>query len=207
MVSEPQARDAPVVDDTIAATGPWLPDTGISRAIDRVLNWLGSLFSWLWPLLVLAIVVNVVARYALASNFGQLEELQWHLYAAAFLVGLSYAVVSDTHIRVDVLYGQFAPRTKAWVELIGLVIFVAPFVYLVLRYAWPFAVAAFEIGERSPNPSGLPHRFLLKGFLFVAFVLLALAFFSRLTRVTALLFGIPRPRRVADPSEARAPWS
>ncbi len=176
--------------DTGAAA---LPHTALSRRIDGALNLLGSLASWLWIAVVVAIVVNVVYRYILRNNIGQLEELQWHLYATAFLVGLAYTVVHDEHVRVDVVYGSRSLRTKAWVDFLGILIFALPFALFILYYAWPFVVASYVAGERSQNPSGLPYRFLIKGVLLVAFSLLILAFLSRLTRTTAYLFGFPKP--------------
>ncbi len=177
------------------APAPSLPHTRFSAAVDGALDRIGSLASWLWLAIIAAIVVNVVWRYALENNIGQLEELQWHLYAVAFLIGLSYAVVSDQHVRVDVVYGSRSLRTQAWIDLVGIVVFALPFVILVLRYGIPFVVTSYESGERSNQPSGLPYRFLIKGALVVAFALLLLAFLSRLSRLTAFLFGWPRPTR------------
>ncbi len=175
-----------------------LPHTRISRVLDRFIDRIGAAASWLWLAIIAAIVINVVARYVLRSNIGQLDELQWHIFAVAFLIGLSYAVTSDQHIRIDMLYGRWSPRTKAWIDLIGILIFAAPFVFIVLRYGVPFTATAmdwpdFQNLERSDQPSGLPYRFAIKGALALAFALLAIAFFSRLTRATALLFGFPRP--------------
>jgi len=175
------------------AESPTLPHTRFSAAVDGALERIGSLASWLWLAIIAAIVVNVVYRYALENNIGQLEELQWHMYAVAFLVGLSYTVVSDQHVRVDLIYGGRSLRTQAWIDLVGIVVFALPFVFLVLRYGVPFVIASYETGERSNQPSGLPYRFLIKGALVVAFGLLLAAFLSRLSRVTALLFGYPRP--------------
>jgi len=179
------------------AAAPTLPHTRFSAAVDGALERIGSLASWLWLAIVAAIVVNVVYRYALENNIGQLEELQWHLYAVAFLIGLSYAVISDQHVRVDLVYGGRSLRTQAWIDLVGIVVFALPFVILVLRYGVPFVLTAYESGERSNQPSGLPHRFLIKGALVVAFGLLLAAFVSRLSRLTAYLFGFPRPLAAA----------
>lgn len=186
------AAEPPVVE--AAASGDFLPETGFSQIVDRVIGWIGTGVSFLWPLIMLGIVGNVIARYALAANIGQLEELQWHLYAVAFLFGLAYAASRDQHIRIDVFYAAFPNSVKAWVELFGLLLFALPFTYLILRYAWPFLVASYEIGERSEQPSGLPYRWIVKSALFFAFALLAVTFLARLSRVTARLFGFPRPR-------------
>lgn len=185
-------RDPPVIEDV--SSQDFLPETAFSRVADGFIGMVGTAVSFLWPAVMLAIVGNVIARYALASNIGQLEELQWHLYAVAFLFGLAYAASRDQHIRIDVLYAGFSPRLKTWVELIGLLVFAIPFTFVILRYAWPFLVASFEINERSEQPSGLPLRWIIKSMLFFAFALLAVAFASRLSRVTARLFGFPRPR-------------
>ncbi len=171
----------------------YLPHTGPSKALDGLIGGIGHLVSWLWIAVLLAIVVNVIWRYALHNNIGQLEELQWHLYSIAFLFGLSYAVVSDQHVRIDLLHDVLGPKLKGWIELIGILVFAIPFVSVVLWYSVPFVVTSFEHGESSVNPSGLPHRFLVKGALTVGFALLVLAFLSRLLRIMSLLFGLPKP--------------
>ncbi|MEO1092990.1 MAG: TRAP transporter small permease subunit [Pseudomonadota bacterium] len=175
------------------AAAPTLPHTRFSTVVDGIVNRIGAVASWLWILIIAAIVINVVYRYALRNNVGQLEELQWHLYAVAFLIGLSFTVASDQHVRVDIVYGRRSLRAKAWIDLIGILVFALPFVLLVLWYGVPFVEAAFVAAERSDQPSGLPHRFLIKAALPAAFVLLLAAFLARLSRLTALLFGFPKP--------------
>ena len=110
-----------------------------------------------------------------------------------FLVGLSYCVVSDTHVRVDVLHTGFSLRKKAWIELFGILFFLLPFIILVVNYAVPFVIRSWEMGEISDAPGGLPYRWAIKSFLFFGFVLLLVAAVARLSRVTSLLFRFPRP--------------
>ena len=172
-----------------------LPHTGFSRLVDRGVVAIGDAVSWLWLAIIAAIVVNVVYRRLLDNNIGQLEELQWHLYSAAFLVGIAYCVITDQHVRVDVLHARFRPGLKAWIELIGLVLLAIPFVVFVIYHAIPFVQVAWERNERSINPSGLPFYWIIKSVLLIAFVVLALAMLSRLSRVTCYLFGLPRPYR------------
>ena len=83
-----------------------LPRTTISNALDAGIRAVGDVVSWLWAAIILIILVNVVLRYAFGEGRVELEELQWHLYAVGFLVGLSYCVQSDTHVRVDVFHGS-----------------------------------------------------------------------------------------------------
>lgn len=174
--------------------GP-LPHTAISWVLDLVVRKIGDWASWLWAILVVIIVGNVVLRYAFGEGRVELEELQWHLYAFGFLIGLSYCMVSDGHVRVDVFHMKFRPRTKAWVELFGILLFLFPFIALVLIYGVPFVIQAYELMEGSDAPGGLPYRWVVKSALVIGFGLLAVSGFSRLTRATSLLFGFPRPYR------------
>ena len=170
-----------------------LPITYISSILDRFVLVIGQSVSWLWLVVLAAIVINVIWRYALHHNLGQLEEFQWHVYSVAFLFGLSYCVATDQHIRIDFLQARFSPKLKAWIEFLGILVFAFPFIFLVFRYAIPFAVAAYEIGEKSEQPSGLPYRWIIKSVLCLSFGLLFVAMFSRLSRVTCFLFGYPKP--------------
>ncbi|MGP9822229.1 TRAP transporter small permease subunit [Salinarimonas sp. NSM] len=170
-----------------------LPETAISRPLDAIVRVVGEAFSWIWAILIVLIVGNVVLRYAIGTNFVALEELQWHLYAIGFMMGLSYTLLMDGHVRVDVIAERWSHRRRAWVELLGLLLFVGPFIYVVVAYGLPFVERSWNLNETSPAPGGLPARWFIKSFIITAFAFLGLAAFSRLTRVTAFLFGAPRP--------------
>lgn len=165
-----------------------LPDTRVSRIIDPALAAIGRAISWVWLILLVIIVVNVVLRYAFGEGRIEFEEIQWHLYSAGFLLGLSYAYISDAHIRVDVLHERLHPRTRAWIELYGIVVLLLPFITLVLIYSVPFVVQSYQVGEVSQAPGGLPFRWLMKAVLPAGFLLLLLAVISRLSRVWSFLF-------------------
>lgn len=166
-----------------------LPATPLSRAIEACVHRIGDAVSWIWLLLLGVIVLNVVLRYAFASGRIELEELQWHLYAAGFLCGLSYCIPSDSHIRVDFLSDRMRPRTRAWIELYGLLLLVLPFVALVVAFAGPFVAEAWRQGEVSASAGGLPARWLVKAALPAGMALVGLAAVARIARVGRLLFG------------------
>lgn len=192
MPLDSRTRSSPV-GETLARERSRLPETLLSWHLDRWLLRLGRIFSWLWLLLVAVILSNVILRYSFGEGRIELEELQWHLYAAGFLVALSMALVTDDHIRVDLLHERFSPRTQAWIELYGTLLLLLPFLLLVLIFALPFAGLALVTGEVSQAPGGLPHRWLIKAFLPFSFLLLLLAALARLSRATCLLFGWPQP--------------
>jgi TRAP-type mannitol/chloroaromatic compound transport system permease small subunit len=171
------------------------PRTRASDAIDMIVRGIGGVFNAIWIVLVLLIVTNVVMRYALGTNFIAMEEMQWHLYAIGILIGLGYAVSHDAHVRVDVLAEHFMPRTRAWIEFIGIIVLVAPFILVVITSAIPFVQRSYALNEVSAAPGGLPYRWMIKAVIVVAFAYLGLAFVSRFIRVCTFLFGAYPVRR------------
>ncbi len=169
-----------------------LPRNRISNSIDRIIVTAGDLASWLWPILVIVTVLQVVLRYGFGQGSIMFEELQWHIYAVGFMIGLSYCADVDRHVRVDVIAEKFPLRTRGWIELIGLATFLLPFALIVAYEGVAYAKSAFDFHEVSAAPGGLPYRWILKSFITIAFTLLSLTAFSRLTRCTTLLFGFPK---------------
>jgi TRAP-type mannitol/chloroaromatic compound transport system permease small subunit len=169
-------------------SGIALPTTGFSRGVDRVIGWFGEVASALWIVLVLVIVVQVVARYAFGMGSIMMEELQWHLYAIGFMLGLAFTEVRERNVRIDVLAERWNPRTRLWIELFGIAGLLLTFTFFIIWFALPFFVSSWELKEVSAAPGGLPYRWFLKSFIVTAFVLLALAGLSRLSRVWAALF-------------------
>ena len=165
-----------------------LPDTAISRRVDPVLVRIGHSISWLWLLLLVVIVLNVVLRYVFGEGRIELEEIQWHIYSTGFLLGIGYTFKVDGHVRVDVVHERLSPRVQVWLELYGIALCVLPFTALVLIYSVPFVAASYNLGEVSVSPGGLPYRWLIKSILFIGFALLLLAAVSRLSQVWAYLF-------------------
>lgn len=165
------------------------PHNRFSIWVDRQLNWIGESVSWLWLMLLGVIVLNVVMRYAFGEGRIEFEEIQWHLYAIGFLLGLSYANVSDSHVRVDVVRARLKPRHQAWIELYGILLLLLPFLALIIFYAIPFVQYSYLNAEVSEAPGGLPFRWLIKSFLIVGFSLLLLSSIARLSRVWGYLFG------------------
>ena len=183
MNSQPLNADAPVA----GPSGIALPITAFSRTVDRLINWVGEFASLLWTILMLVIVFQVVLRYVFGLGSIMLEEVQWHLYAVGFLLGLSFTEVHERNVRIDVLAEGWSQRTRLWIELFGICCFLLSFSLIVVWFAIPFVVTSWQLNEVSASPGGLPWRWALKSFLVTAFVLLALAGMGRLTRVWAAL--------------------
>ncbi len=172
-----------------------LPTTRLSQWLDSILAAIGKSASWLWVVVTAVIIWAVVGRYVFGQGSVFLEEVQWHLAGTGWLLGLAYTLVVDDHVRVDVLHERMSLKAQGWVELLGLLILLLPFLGLAVYEMVPYAIRSWELGETSQAPAGLSHRWVLKAVLALSFALLLLAAVSRLFKVTALLFGFPRPIR------------
>ncbi len=146
--------------------------------------------SWANAILICAIILQVVLRYGFGRGLVPLEELQWHLYAIAVMLGMSFAQVENAHVRIDVLHSRFSPRTRCWVEIIGIAVLMLPFLWIVFDHSLDFLYDAWRTGERSNAPMGLPYRWAIKAVIPVSFGLLMLAALSSILRnVNKLLRG------------------
>ena len=169
------------------------PLLSLVRAIDRLNRGVGNLASWLTLLMVLVAAYNAIARYLgrqigieLSSNAW--IELQWYLFSLIFLLGSSYTLRQDRHVRVDVLFGRFSPRTRATVDLLGGLLFLLPFCAFALWATWPMVRESVSIREASPDPGGLP-RWPIKASMLVAFGLLFLQGLSETIKRALVLAG------------------
>jgi len=170
-----------------------LPNTAVSRVLDTAMIAVGKAASWLWLAVVGVIIYAVVGRYAFGQGSVTLEEWQWHIAGAAWLLGLAYTLSVDDHVRVDVLHERLSLKAQGWIELLGILLLLLPFLAIALMEAIPYALSSYEQGETSQSPAGLANRWILKAILALAFALIAVSAIARLSRVTALLFGFPKP--------------
>ena len=162
-----------------------------ARGVDAVSVRVGEMAAWLYPVLITVLIVNVALRYGFGRGFIELEELQWHLYAAGFLLAYAYAAVKDDHVRVDLLHARFSPRGKAWVDLLGSLLLLLPFAAFTAWSAWDFVAESWAMGESSSMPSGLPARWIIKFVLFFALSLVSVQALSTAARQLATLLGAP----------------
>lgn len=147
---------------------------GICRWIDALNTWVGRKVAWVTTIVVLVVFVDVVMRYAFRTSFVFVQELEWHLFAFIFLMGAGYTLLKDGHVRVDIFYQRLSEKGKAWVNFLGVLFFLLPGCYMVIATSWKFVVNAFAVMEGSPDPGGIPYRFLLKACIPAGFVLITL---------------------------------
>ena len=152
----------------------------VAVGIDKFVKMVGYIVMWANILLIAAIVSQVTMRYLFSLNFPKLDEIQWHFYGLVTMVGMSYALVTDSHVRVDLLHMQLNRRTQRIIEVIGILALLTPFLYLMIDQGYDYFYESLRVNERSDSPTGLPARWAFKAIIPISFVLLALAALSRL---------------------------
>ena len=162
--------------------------------LDCVVEFSGKAISWLVLLLVLLVGYDVAMRYLFNAGSIRLQELEWHLFSLIFLLGAAYTYIHDDHVRLDLFYHShfINEQKRAYINLIGSLFFLMPFCILVIYSSFPFIQQSFQFQEGSPDPGGLPYRWLLKSVIPSAFFLL---FLQGLAEVMKNL------RTILDPSQ------
>jgi TRAP-type mannitol/chloroaromatic compound transport system permease small subunit len=170
------------------------------KAINGTNEWVGRVVSWVTTALVLLICYDVAMRYIFSYTKIWIAELEWHMFALIFLLAAAYTFLHDQHVRVDVFYARYAPKRKAWVDLIGIVFFLIPFCLVVIYTSAQFTYKSFLMNETSADPGGLSHRFLIKGVLLVGFVLLLLQALAAALNALLVLRGKTPVEAPLDPA-------
>lgn len=143
-------------------------------AVDTLNTWVGRFVAWATALVVAVVFIDVVMRYAFKTSFVFTQELEWHIFAFIFLIGAGCTLLRDGHVRVDIFYQQFSPKTQAWINLIGVLLFLIPGCYMIISTSMNFVHASYAVMEHSPDPGGIPYRWVLKACIPVGFILVLL---------------------------------
>ena len=153
---------------------------GLALGLDKTVKTIGHVVMWANVALVAAIVSQVLLRYLLNQNYPMLDEIQWHFYGLVTMIGISYALVTDSHVRVDLLHMQLSRRAQRVIEVIGISALLVPFIYLMIDQGYDYFYDSFRVNERSSSPTGLPMRWAFKAVIPLSFILLAIAAAARL---------------------------
>lgn len=160
----------------------------LSRLIDAANRKAGLGVSWLILAMTIVSALNALSRKLFNASSNAFLEIQWYLFAAVFLLAAGYTLLSNEHVRVDILNSRLATRARLWIELLCTVLFLFPFTLLVLWYGWPYFMLSFDSGEWSLNAGGLllwPVKLLIP----VGFLLLFLQGVSQLIKIAAAIAG------------------
>jgi TRAP-type mannitol/chloroaromatic compound transport system permease small subunit len=142
----------------------------LASGIDAFTVLVGRATSWLALALALVMGANVLLRYGFSLGWIWAQELEWHILVPICLLGMSYALQQGEHVRVDVLFQSFSPRTKHAVDIFAAILGML-LAIIVIRLSIPYLMQAWDANEGSPNPGGIDHRYIIKSFIPIGFAL------------------------------------
>ncbi len=164
----------------------------LAVGIDKGVKAVGHVVMWANVLLMTAIFSQVALRYLFNQNYPKLDEIQWHFYGLVTMIGISYALVTDSHVRVDVLHMNLSRRTQRLIEVLGILTLLVPFIFLMIDQGYDYFYDSFRVNESSDSPTGLTARWAFKAVIPMSFVLLALAASARLIHDAHALWMAPK---------------
>ncbi len=151
-----------------------MPDvSGVAGNLDHLVGRLGRATSWLTLLLVLLVAGDVLFRYVWHVSSVAEQEFEWHVLAVIALFGASYTLQQGEHVRVDIFYQHYSVRVKRWMDIILPALVVVPTMMFITWQSLDFVSMSWEFSEASPDPGGLPGRYLIKAFVPLGFFLVA----------------------------------
>ena len=174
----------------------------LSRAIDKANELIGKAVAWLILASIIISATNAVSRKAFSLSSNAWLEAQWYLFSAAFLLASAWTLMSNEHVRVDLLYSRIGRRGQIYIDIVGTVLFLLPFCLIVVWLSWPVFLAKLASGESSNNTGGLvlwPAWMLIP----LGYTSLGIQGISELIKRIAWLRGdLPDPVQVADADAA-----
>jgi TRAP-type mannitol/chloroaromatic compound transport system permease small subunit len=142
------------------------------KYVETLIDIFARLAAFLVIVLSFLVVYDSVNRYFFGGGSVALQELEWHIFDIIFLLGLSYTLKSDKHVRVDIFYSNYSQKTKAIVNIISSLFLILPFTILILYVSYDYIALSYTQNEISPDPGGLAYRWAIKSMMIVGFILL-----------------------------------
>ena len=159
----------------------------IAHLFDQINEFMGKFASVFTGLLVLVVCLDVFARYFFKTSYIWVLELKTYMFAFIFILGAGYAFKHDKHVRVDVFYAKAGPKGKAWINLIGGILFLIPWCVVVLQVTYRYAIYSYNMNESSGQQGGLPFLYILKFSILLGFILLTLQAISSIFKSIIIL--------------------
>ena len=154
----------------------------ISQFLEKIVTFFGKIGSWLAIPLIFIIIFDIVTRRFFILGSTKLQEMEWHLHTALFLLVLGYAYLKDSHVRIEIVREKYSMLIKSIFETLGILLFLIPYTILVIYYGIDFVIRSFNLNEVSSALTGLSHRWIIKFFIPLGMFLLLLAGFSILLK-------------------------
>jgi len=162
----------------------------VLKMTGKIIDGLGNFCSLLMILMIINVFYDVIMRYFFNDVSIGMQELEWHLFAAMFMFGIAYTLKEDAHVRVDIFYDVMSVKKQALVNIFGSLFFALPITLVILYYSWDYTFEAYQMGEGSGDPGGLPHRWVVRSVIPISSFFLILAIFHMLLNSIQKFRGI-----------------
>ena len=162
---------------------------GFSGWVDKINEMIGRAVGWLILVAIIISAGNATIRKVFNISSNSWLELQWYLFGAAFLMAAAFTLKQNEHVRIDIIYGMWSRRVQHWIDLLGHIVFLMPFVLLMIWYLVPYVLRSFNNGEVSTNSGGLI-IWPAKALLLIGFTQLAFQGVSEIIKKIAVMRGI-----------------
>ena len=199
--------------NTVRASSPWARLLRLADALERPVVWLGRAGGWLILPMIGVILFDAVCRRFLRKlpfgiesglytimNSPVLQDSEWHLHTIIFCSSMAYAYIYNAHVRLDLFRPRFSVNGRLWIETLGGLILLIPFLTLMIYHSWSFFEIAWDTNEGTAVLTGIGHRWFIKFFLVIAFVSMLTAAFSIIIRLIVRLYG---PNNLHDATQLR----
>ena len=153
-----------------------------SYYLDHISKYAGIIAAFLVVVLSLLVAYDAMMRYLFSAGSIALQEVEWHLFDVIFLLGLTYALKHDKHVRVDIFFERYSKETRAIVQILSMLLLVIPFSLLFLSDSIDMFIQSYLQNEISSDPGGLTHRYVIKGVLVLSFILLIIQALSEILK-------------------------
>ena len=144
----------------------------LERGFDKFANAIGYFTAFVMVLMILNVTYDVIMRYFFNTGSIAMQEMEWHLFSVVILLGISYTLKEDGHVRVDLIYDTLTSKKKAKINMVGVVLFILPISLLIGIESIPYVMESFASNEQSGDPGGLPYRWIIKSLIPLSFFLL-----------------------------------
>ena len=154
----------------------------LSKTLEAIVKFFGKIGAWLSIPLIFIIIFDIITRRFFILGSTKIQEMEWHLHSAIFLLALGFAYVKNSHVRIEIIREKYSNNLKSVFEIIGILFFLVPYTFIIIFYGLDFVSRSYNLNEVSSALTGLSHRWIIKSFIPLGMLLLFLAGLSILLK-------------------------
>ena len=159
----------------------------LSNSLEALVRFFGKIGAWLSLPLIFIIIFDIITRRFFILGSTKIQEMEWHLHTAIFLLALGFAYIKNSHVRIEIIREKYSSILKSFFEIIGILFFLVPYTCMIIYYGFDFVSRSYNLNEVSSALTGLSHRWIIKSFIPFGMLLLFLAGLSILMKNIAYL--------------------